>query len=583
MIPSEVQFESPGKQWTRARLWANYARLQEDCLTGKNDYKWHEIERWLGRNDLFYLLVRILRRTDLNKDWLFDRCREVQAEPNGRLDLWAREHGKSSIITFGLTIQDILNDPEVTVGIFSHTRPIAKAFLSQIKREFEDNTVLKGLYPDVLWSEPHKQAPRWSEDAGIIVRRKGNPKEATIEAWGLVDGQPTGRHFSRRVYDDVVTRESVTTPEMIRKVTDAWDLSQNLGVEGGVERYIGTRYSLGDTYAEIIKRNAAVVRYHPATHNGRLDGKPVLFSDEEWEKRLRNSSRAILAAQMMQNPMADEDAMFQTVWLRPYEVRPRTLNVYIMCDPSLGRSAESDNTAIAVIGVARGGAKFLLDGACHRMTLSQKWTMLRNLYRKWSRAKGIQHVAVGYERYGMQTDLEYFAEQMALASARKEALAYFQIEELNWVRDSGQSKRERVERLEPDFRNGRFFIPAPVWCETRVNGVPRKGPATWSVDRDPESRTFGVVSQSPAQGLTKAQMEAMEGGSQDLVCSAIRQVDQDGHLYDLTLHFIAEYSEFPFGNLRDLVDSASRIYDMNPTEPVLTSAERLAPAAFWDS
>jgi len=53
----------------------------------------------------------------------------VQAAPNGYLDLWGREHGKSSLITFGLTIQDILNDPEITVGIFSYSRPIAKAFL----------------------------------------------------------------------------------------------------------------------------------------------------------------------------------------------------------------------------------------------------------------------------------------------------------------------------------------------------------------------------------------------------------------------------------------------------------------------
>src|SRR5258707_415226 len=67
---------------------------------------------WLGRNDLFYLLTMILGRRDLVHPWLFDRCREVQASPNGHLDLWAREHNKSSIITFGLTIQDILNDPE---------------------------------------------------------------------------------------------------------------------------------------------------------------------------------------------------------------------------------------------------------------------------------------------------------------------------------------------------------------------------------------------------------------------------------------------------------------------------------------
>ena len=103
--------------------------------------------RWLAKNDLFFLLVYACKRPDMDRDWLYDRCREVQASPNGHLDLWAREHYKSTTITFGLSIQDILNDPEVTIGIFSHTRPIAKDFLKQIKTEFEQNQFLKDLFP----------------------------------------------------------------------------------------------------------------------------------------------------------------------------------------------------------------------------------------------------------------------------------------------------------------------------------------------------------------------------------------------------------------------------------------------------
>ena len=419
---------------TRREAWKYYNALHDAAAAGRTPYTWHEIERELGRTDLFYLMVRLLRRPDINRDWLYDRCREVQARPDGMLDLWAREHGKSSLITFGKTIQDILIDPEVTIGIFSHTRPVAKAFLRQIKAEFEGNKYLAALYSDVLFDQPHRQSPKWSEDDGIIVKRKTNPKEATVEAWGLVDGQPTGRHFRLRVYDDVVTRESVTTPEMIAKVTDAWDLSQNLAVsaeQGGRVRYIGTRYNLYDTYAAMMERGAAEPRIYPATHNGRFDGKPVLFGEEEWARRMRESSRAILAAQMLQNPMADSDASFKTEWLKSYEIRPRTLNVYIMCDPSRGRSATSDNTAIVVIGIAAGGAKYLLDGSCHRMSLSQRWLALKTFYRRWSRARGVQRVQVGYERYGAQSDDEYFQEQMELDHRRREPDAFFQIDELN--------------------------------------------------------------------------------------------------------------------------------------------------------
>ena len=59
--------------------------------------------RELGRKDLYFMLTGILNRKDLRHNWYFDRIREVQEEPNGYLDLWAREHAKSSIITYDLT------------------------------------------------------------------------------------------------------------------------------------------------------------------------------------------------------------------------------------------------------------------------------------------------------------------------------------------------------------------------------------------------------------------------------------------------------------------------------------------------
>ena len=553
---------------TRRLSWAFY----DDVLAeAEREGTTLEVEAELGRTDLFYLMCVLLRREDVDRDWLFDRCREVEQHRDGYLDLWAREHYKSTLITFGLTIQDILRDPEITVGIFSHTRPIAKGFLKQIKVEFETNDDLKTIYPDVLWSKPAKDAPSWSEDGGITVRRLGNPKEQTVEAWGLVDGQPTSKHFRLRIYDDVVTRESVTTPEQVQKTTDAWSLSGNLGVQadyGGAARHIGTRYSLSDTYAEIIRRGAAIPRVYAATHNGRMDGRPVFFSDGEWRKRLRDQSRTIVAAQLLQNPLADSDATFRTEWLRSYEVRPRTLNVYIMIDPSRGRSATSDNTAMSVVGVSKSGAKFFLDGHCHRMTLSERWVRMRELYKKWSNMPGVAHVGVGYERYGAQSDDEYFKEQQT-----KERL-HFNIKELNWVRDSGQSKQERVERLEPDFRNSRFFLPLAVWHDGK--------PCVWDVDCDGESKTFGEIRFRAVSGLTRVQLQTVEAGSPDLIAKAIRSTNQDGQIYDVTEALMREYEQFPFGEKKDLIDATSRIYDMEIVRPSQYSQEDLTPPQYVD-
>ena len=186
------------------------------------------------RTNLFLLLTVGLNRLDVARPWLYERCVEIQTEPDGYLDLWARGHYKSTLGTFARTLMDILashgDDPlpewaelghEPTFAIFSHTRPIAKAFLRQIKVELQRNELLKYVYPDILYEIPERQSPRWSEDAGLVVKRHANPKEATLEAHGLVDGQPTSRHFNVLIYDDVVVRDSVTTPEMIEKTTEA--------------------------------------------------------------------------------------------------------------------------------------------------------------------------------------------------------------------------------------------------------------------------------------------------------------------------------------------------------------------------
>ena len=99
-------------------------------------------------------------------------------------------------------------------------------------------------------------------------------------------------------------------------------MSLNLGGGENIERYIGTRYSLHDTYSTMLHRGAVQERLFPATINGRMDGVPVFFNQEEWELIKKKSSRKTIASQQLQNPLADEDARFQPTWLKSYEIRP---------------------------------------------------------------------------------------------------------------------------------------------------------------------------------------------------------------------------------------------------------------------
>jgi hypothetical protein len=78
------------------------------------------------------------------------------------------------------------------------------------------------------------------------------------------------------------------------------------------------------------------------------------------------------------------------------------------------------------------------------------------------------------------------------------------------------------------------------------------------------------------------QLQTFESGSPDLVSKAIKCYDQDRHTYDLTIHFIEEYTTFPFGRFRDLIDATSRIYDMEPIEPAVAARTSTEPQQFWD-
>jgi len=216
-----------------------YGALLTDARKRKQETA---VLRALCRRDLFFLLVYVCGRTDLDDDFHFARSRDIMAEPDGMMDVWCREHGKSSMITFGKSLQDILVNPEERICIFSHTRPVAKDHLQPIKYEMEENNKLKKLFPDILYANPAKQSPKWSEDDGIQVKRRGNYVENTVEASGLIDGLRTGMHHTILVWDDVLNEKNVTNPEMITKTMEAVNSSTNLTCRGYRKRGVGTYY-----------------------------------------------------------------------------------------------------------------------------------------------------------------------------------------------------------------------------------------------------------------------------------------------------------------------------------------------------
>ena len=90
------------------------------------------------------------------------------------------------------------------------------------------------------------------------------------------------------------------------------------------------------------------------------------------------------------------------------------------------------------------------------MKLSERWDHVSHLKAKLEKHPGVQYVKVGWESYGKDIEIE------AIQAMQQRDGNIFKIEELNTPRKGAHSKDDRIERLEPDFRLGRFLLPMVV-------------------------------------------------------------------------------------------------------------------------
>lgn len=424
----------------------NYRKICDEMNSSHE--KAIELIRFFAKEDLFFLAYFVLG-IPCNHPWLVQRIKEVEENPYGVMDLWPREHFKSTIITFCMIVFEVLRNPEERIGIFSHTRGIAKAFLQRIKVTFESNQWLLEAFPDIFYAKPEYESPRWSLEFGIVVKRQGNYNESTVEAWGLVDGMPTGKHFTIMNYDDLVTVESVNTPESMRKLRECFQMSDNLGDRAGRRRIIGTIYHHGDLHCWLEKQGLYQVRKYPA----KVAGNGVYLTNEELEKKRKNQGDYIFSCQMMLSPISEENQVFRREDLRFYRKVEHKMNRYVLVDPAGKKRRTSDYTVMFVIGVDSRHTRYVLDIVREKLDLRERWEALKRLV--------LQHnpKLVAYEEYGMQADLDYVREKMM-----EEGL-YFKIEKVAGL----DSKEARIKRLQPLFQEQRIILPETYFLYDRAN------------------------------------------------------------------------------------------------------------------
>ena len=327
--------------------------------------------RTLILNDLFFIVQFVIAvppydeqgRPFCNSPFVVERCWEVQEGPEGgTLDLWARGHFKSVLLTQGRCVQRILKYPDKCSMIVSATRPLAKKHFRSIMLLLEQSDLLKKVFPDILYQNPRNDSPKWSEDDGIIVKRKNNArKEATLEAWGIKEGMPIGVHFDWIILDDLETKDDVTNPEVVSKVRSSFDLTKDLLTVDGKISIVGTPYSHNGIYIPFVRDKvrangepAYIFRRYPATVDGLPNGKAVFLPQETLDDIRSEKGDYEYFCQQLIDPtpvgVRKLDGS-KIVEVDPRKI-PRTLLKFMAIDPAGDdKDGTGDDWAFAVIGI----------------------------------------------------------------------------------------------------------------------------------------------------------------------------------------------------------------------------------------
>jgi len=432
---------------------------------GENELNLYRV---LIKKDLWFFVYFVMKNPLANHPFIVEACKEVEGEESDSLQVWARDHLKSTIITVGRACQKILSNPEVRVGIFSATRPLALAFQKLI-RDLLESAFIKACFPDVVYEDPYKESPKWSEavEGGLIVKRLGFYKEPTVSSWGLTEGMPVGFHLTDMFYDDIVTQDLVTTPEMMRRVKDNFDISENLRTRDGQATVVGTFYHhddplvyIRDKVDPITNKPLFVFRKKPATIDGSMNGASVFLPEATLAKRRANNLYFFKTQQLL-DPTAKGTEKLSSSHLTKVARAdaPKDLYKFMLIDSAGdkgrrqdGRSA--DAWAIGVIGVEPysddTGASdiYILDAVIEPMDLVTACNTVVDMYLRSGRI-----LKVGIEKVGVSTA------EVHVANALRMKKKYISVENksLEILRPGGRSKEYRIEgALSWPLRNGKI-------------------------------------------------------------------------------------------------------------------------------
>lgn len=444
----------------------NYVQIFTDIANGKLDQT--AAFKQLILDDLFFIVYFVMEIPPANDPFIVEQCKLVEDGPKSNtLDIWAREHFKSTIITIGETIQEIVRNPEKTHAIFSFRKSASEAFLGSIRETLSKPIMIK-CFPDILYEKPDSEAKRWSLQNGIVVKRRSvSRKEPTVAAFGLIEGMPIGGHFDRRIYDDIETSDLAKNPEQLDLCFSQYEMSDYLGTDGGTKRVIGTYYHHAGPLVRLGEKKKVngedmfKKRIVPGSDDGTITGSPIFVSQERWEELQIGDH---FNQQILCDPTPMADRSLKGEYLSPVDPAfiPVDVMKFMLIDPAGDQATQKgkDSWAMGVFGIKPsadevGAAEiYILDLEIRPQTHA---SAIEAAVRMYLRNGVVQ--SLGVEKVGQSTA------EIHLANALMARNRHVSLEAgtLKLLKPAGRKKEDRiVQALQWPLSNGKWHYSTDI-------------------------------------------------------------------------------------------------------------------------
>lgn len=317
---------------------------------------------------------------------LIDIAREMEQPRKQRGVMGAvlaapRGHAKSTILTFLIPLYWLCFRRRRFIVIVSDTGHAAEGFVSDIKKQLEENERLREDFGDLCgdtvaggrplkWTTADFTAAHKSADGRPVHRCRVLARSTGGQFRGLRSGSSRPDAI---ICDDLENDEHVKTPEQRAKLWNWFNKAVVPAMDPHVGALIvvGTIIHFDSLLAKLLKLAQTTELYRWRIFRAYLDDGSILwperFSRELLEQRKQGMGTLAFNSEYLNIPIDEESRLYRPEWMRWYTgqelrfneeskrwmFRGEPLEIYIGIDPAISEKESADYFAVVVMGLAR--------------------------------------------------------------------------------------------------------------------------------------------------------------------------------------------------------------------------------------